>query len=434
MSPLLRLRWRPFAFTLPQAMVTAHGAWRERRGWLLRLEAPDGRLGWGEAAQATADGMGATGLVGAGSTGAGRSDGGMIGAGRNEVGKTEGEISGAGSPGAGKSEGEMSGAGRDEVSSEAAMAAAAASSSAAASVAASSQPVVSAFPGHSGPWAEALAALAPQASKADLEACLPQLPAPLAFALGAALAELDGLLGAEPDPWRPAPPSAWLLPAGEGALAVLRSLLASHAPSAEAWPTGPAAPIGPAPLKAAALTLKWKLAAHPDPLERRLLEELLALLPSTARLRLDANGGWDRPTATAWADRLAGEPRLEWLEQPLPPGDQEGLNALAQLLPVALDESLRVDPSLRQRWPGWQVRRPALEGDPRPLLAELRSGRPRLMVSTALETGIGRRWVHHLAALQVAGPTPTAPGLAPGWTPAGPLFAPDPLVVWEAAA
>jgi hypothetical protein len=50
-------------------------------------------------------------------------------------------------------------------------------------------------------------------------------------------------------------------------------LLASHAPSAEAWPTGPAAPIGAAPLNAAAFTVKWKLAAHPDPLERRLLEE-----------------------------------------------------------------------------------------------------------------------------------------------------------------
>lgn len=350
-SPLLRLRWRPFTFTLPQAMVTAQGAWRQRRGWLLRLEAPDGRLGWGEAAMA-----------------------------------------------------------------------------------ATAQPVASAFPEHAGPWAEGLAALAPQASRADLEACLPQLPAPLAFALGAALAELDGLVGAEPAPWRPAPPSAWLLPAGEGALAVLCSLLASHAPSAEAWPSGSPAPTGPAPCRTSPLTVKWKLAAHPDPLERLLLEELLALLPPTARLRLDANGGWDRPTATAWANRLAGEPRLEWLEQPLPPGDQEGLDTLAQRIPVALDESLRVDPALRQRWAGWQVRRPALEGDPRPLLAELRSGRPRLMVSTALETGIGRRWVHHLAALQASGPTPTAAGLAPGWTPEGPLFAADPLVVWEAVA
>jgi O-succinylbenzoate synthase len=55
------------------------------------------------------------------------------------------------------------------------------------------------------------------------------------------------------------------------------------------------------------------------------------------------------------------------------------------------------------------------------------------MVSTALETGVGRRWIDHLAALQAEGPTPTAPGLAPGWTPEGPLFAADPELVWEAA-
>ncbi len=434
-SPLLRLRWRPFSFTLPQAMVTAQGAWRQRRGWLLRLEAPDGCLGWGEAAPAAADGVGAALMAGGGITGGGRSQGEMIAAGIAGLDRPGSGVSRADRTAAGRTEAEMighsrAGTGRHEVRSEAAMRAA----SVAAEVVASPQPVASAFPEHPGPWADGLAALAPEASRADLEACLPQLPAPLAFALGAALAELDGLVGAEPDPWRPAPPSAWLLPAGETALEGLRSLLASHDLSPEAWPTQPAAATGPAPVHSASLTVKWKVAAHPDPLERRVLEELLALLPPTARLRLDANGGWDRPTATAWADRLAGEPRLEWLEQPLPPGDQEGLDALAQRISVALDESLRVDPSLRQRWPGWQVRRPALEGDPRPLLAELRAGRPRLMVSTALETGIGRRWVDHLAALQTAGPTPTAPGLAPGWTPEGPLFAPDPLVVWEAAA
>ena len=55
------------------------------------------------------------------------------------------------------------------------------------------------------------------------------------------------------------------------------------------------------------------------------------------------------------------------------------------------------------------------------------------MLSTALETGIGRRFLHHLAGLQALGPTPTAPGLAPGWRPRGELFARDPETVWEAA-
>jgi O-succinylbenzoate synthase len=124
------------------------------------------------------------------------------------------------------------------------------------------------------------------------------------------------------------------------------------------------------------------------------------------------------------------------------------LLALARSVPVALDESLhqpdgsrRDDPTGTRgwpaqlpAWPGWLVRRPALEGDPRPLLAQLQQGRPRLMLSTALETGIGMRLLAHLAALQQRGPTPTAPGLAPGWRPSGGLFATDPLLVWRAAA
>ena len=66
--------------------------------------------------------------------------------------------------------------------------------------------------------------------------------------------------------------------------------------------------------------------------------------------------------------------------------------------------------------------------------SDLAAGTPRLMLSTAFETGIGRRLVAHLAALQAKGPTPTAPGLAPGWRPQGPLFAADPQRVWESVA
>jgi O-succinylbenzoate synthase len=182
------------------------------------------------------------------------------------------------------------------------------------------------------------------------------------------------------------------------------------------------------------LSVKWKVAAAADGQERALLELLLEKLPANTRLRLDANGGWSRATAWGWAERLAGEARLQWLEQPLASHDQAGLEALAARLPVALDESLRASPALVAWWPGWQVRRPLLEGDPRPLLAALAAGQPHWMVSTALETGIGRRWVHHLAALQALGPTPTAPGLAPGWCPRGDLFSADPQLVWQAAA
>lgn len=380
MNTPLALSWRPFRFDLPAALVTAHGALEQRRGWLLRLQDRQGRLGWGEAAPLAV-----------------------------------------------------------------------------------AAPRLTTPPRPNAAEASclrrchaAITALGEQRTAAELEAALPLLPQPVAFALGAAIAELQGLVGEACGGWLAAPPSAWLLPAGEAALPALEAVLATAgisppgrgSPADATDPDAAAAPLEGTRTAASLdlparrgpgrgripLTLKWKVAAGDDLHERRLLETLLERLPAGGRLRLDANGGWDRPTAGAWADRLLAEPRLEWLEQPLPPGDHKGLLELARRLPVALDESLRADPSLAETWPGWLVHRPALAGDPRPLLAALRDGRPRWMVSTAFETGIARRWLEHLAALQAAGPTPAAPGLAPGWTPRGPLFAADPQRVWASLA
>jgi len=320
----LALETRPFSFQLPRPLRTSSGLLASKRGWLLRLQGPDGSIGWGEAAPLD--------------------------------------------------------------------------------------------PGERPAVAAALAALGPAVERSDLERRLPALPPALAFALGAALAESDGIVGVAADGgWLAAPPPAWLLPAGEAMLAALDVLLQGAA-------------------AAAPLTVKWKVAAAADGLERRWLERLLERLPADGRLRLDANGGWDRATAAAWAERLAREPRLEWLEQPLAADDQEGLDQLALGIPVALDESLRLQPELRNHWGGWQVRRPSQDGDPRPLLGQLRRGVPRLMLSTGFETGIGARWTAHLAALQGRGPTPVAPGLAPDWSPAGPLFDHNPQRVWAAAA
>ncbi|MEY3963333.1 MAG: o-succinylbenzoate synthase [Cyanobacteriota bacterium] len=324
---LLQLSWRPYRFVLPRSLITSRGALVERSGWLLRLRASHGALGWGEAAA----------------------------------------------------------------------------------------PLLTPTPPA---LAAALAALPAALSREALEQQIQQLPAPLACAVGMALAELDG--GGAPDSggWRRPPRSAWLLPAGEAALAELERVLGCGAVGADA-----------------ALTVKWKVAALPEAEERALLDALLQRLPASARLRLDANGGWDLPTAQRWADRLADEPRLQWLEQPLAPQAFGSLLQLAEELPVALDESLpHLLPQQRAAWPGWLVRRPLQEGDPRPLLQQLQAGLPRQMISTAFETGIGRRCVEHMAALQVQGPTPAAPGLAPGWQPAGSLFAANPEAVWEAAA
>ena len=84
-------------------------------------------------------------------------------------------------------------------------------------------------------------------------------------------------------------------------------------------------------------------------------------------------------------------------------------------------------------WQSWQIRRPSLEGDPRILLKEIGKEDSQIVISTAFETGIGNRWINHLAAKQIKGKYRCAPGLAPGWCPKGPLFNSYPKSVWEAA-
>ena len=90
-------------------------------------------------------------------------------------------------------------------------------------------------------------------------------------------------------------------------------------------------------------------------------------------------------------------------------------------------------PQLRKSWQGWQIRRPLLEGDPRILLNELKNKVGFRTISTAFETGIGFRWISHLACLQQQGTPKTQPGLAPGWCPNSQLFSSIPELVWQAA-
>ena len=260
--------------------------------------------------------------------------------------------------------------------------------------------------------AAAISALPTTLSRGALNDRLGTLPGPVAFALGLALAELEGLQG---EGWLPPPVSALLLPAGADAITALQEVLRRQE------------------VNGSALVAKWKVGVLDCDRELQLLEQLLALLPAGAQLRLDANGGWDRATAGRWAMRLQNESKLQWLEQPLPPHDHAGLLALAKRLPVALDESLRERGGVPVSWPGWLAHKPALEGDPRPLLQQLQAGAPRRMVSTALETGIGARAVAHMAALASRGPTPCAAGLAPGWGASGDLASHNPQLVWEAA-
>jgi O-succinylbenzoate synthase len=218
------------------------------------------------------------------------------------------------------------------------------------------------------------------------------------------------------------------------ACASVRSGLASALESAKpglaggaqvkALPMAALLPAGRAVLDAVAPRLelgfrvfKWKVGVLSAPDELALLDDLLARLPSGARLRLDANGAWDRRTAERWLERAAERP-IEYVEQPVAPdprGAEELLLGLAEDYPVkiALDESLNgagdVERWLAADWRGVWVLKPALLGEPGPVLARLVKAGADLVFGSALETAVGAR-----AALRIAFDWAEARGGEPG--------------------
>jgi hypothetical protein len=244
-DPALELAWRPFCFRLPQELVTAHGALVEKRGWLLKLTAADGRLGWGEAAPLQPQAPGAGAAQPAGCPGPGFQDQ------RSQGESFQGQSSPSKSTPSPDSQG-AKGQRQTPVGADGEPEARLGVSGPAAPLAPGARPpsgpgvpnAAWASPQGHGACAAAIAALGPRLGRQQLERALPQLPGPLAFALGLALAELDGLGSEAQGGWLVAPPSAELLPAGAGALTALEALLHQKVIGLAASPGDPGAHPG----------------------------------------------------------------------------------------------------------------------------------------------------------------------------------------------
>ena len=179
------------------------------------------------------------------------------------------------------------------------------------------------------------------------------------------------------------------------------------------------------------LTIKWKVAIQDNFSEEKTLITILNNLKSNIKLRIDANGSWNREIANRWSDILKDIKNLDWLEQPLAIDDIEGLRELNRRIPIALDESLLKYPNLINEWDGWQIRRPSQETNPVNLYKELKDKKGYRSLSTSFETGIGRRWLFHLSSLQLLGPTPKVPGLALNRNPNSFLSINEPKKIWD---
>ena len=196
----------------------------------------------------------------------------------------------------------------------------------------------------------------------------------------------------------------------------------THLGLAALLPAGRAAltQIGPK-AEAGYRVFKWKVGVGDLADELALLDDVCAALPGGAKLRLDANGAWDRRQAERWLERCADRP-VEFVEQPVFSGSPTfakatagrspgpALSKMDDLLlglaadfptPLALDESLTGDGEV-ERWLGlgWRgvfVIKPALLGDVNQTLARLAKAQAAVVFSSALETRLGAK-----AALRAA--------------------------------
>jgi len=167
---------------------------------------------------------------------------------------------------------------------------------------------------------------------------------------------------------------------------------------------------------------KWKVGVGDVKDELGLLDDVCAALPGGAKLRLDANGAWDRRQAERWLERCADRP-VEFVEQPAFAQPAAGKPSSADLrkiddlllglaadypTPLALDESLNgegaVERWLGLGWPGVFIVKPALLGDVKATLARLAKAKAAVVFSSALETRVGAQ-----AALRAAFAWPGEP-------------------------
>ncbi len=176
-----------------------------------------------------------------------------------------------------------------------------------------------------------------------------------------------------------------LLPAGEAALSHWQKL----------W-------------RAGHRTFKWKIGVAVVDAELRIFQQLVKALPADALLRLDANGGLTPETAAAWLAVCDRAPvTIEFLEQPLPPA--QILDWLPQIqgqfaTAIALDESVATFQQLQQIYEQVQNQvvygvKPAIAGWPHQLLDFCRNHPIDVVVSSALETPVGRQQGYQFAQI-----------------------------------
>ncbi len=126
------------------------------------------------------------------------------------------------------------------------------------------------------------------------------------------------------------------------------------------------------------------------------IDAVLAVLPESATLRVDANGSLDERTFGIWLDALDGQRKIDFIEQPMRVGLERRIREMAAQrdVRVALDESISslesVETALEDlSWFGPMVLKSPLLGFPAQLMRVVRQTHNSLIFSSVFETGIG---------------------------------------------
>lgn len=144
-------------------------------------------------------------------------------------------------------------------------------------------------------------------------------------------------------------------------------------------------------------TFKWKIAVNSLEKEQRWFKELITLLPGKSKLRLDANGGLTYSQAQKWLEITSTSKIVEFIEQPLPSNQ---LNLMLDLLEIystslALDESVanlkQLQDCYEKGWQGIFVIKPPIAGYPYKLKEFCLKHKLDVVISSVLETTIGRK-------------------------------------------
>jgi o-succinylbenzoate synthase len=150
-------------------------------------------------------------------------------------------------------------------------------------------------------------------------------------------------------------------------------------------------------------TFKWKIGVAAIEAELQIFEQLIEVLPASASLRLDANGGLSYQEAEKWLRLCNLRSQIEFLEQPLPPNQFDAMLKLSQsyCTAIALDESVatlaQMQACYESGWRGIFVIKPAIAGSPSRLRYFCQQYNIDAVFSSVFETEIGRKTALKLA-------------------------------------